>query len=188
VSARNTGADFKAAAARPHVTYFLLVELGLTSGTIRLASTPHDVEYGGHVYTAAQGIGTIEPVSETSTTLEGLRFTLAGATSASLASFFTEPIQGRPVVLRLGIVREDGTVVYDPNIWSGALDVPQLVDGAQPVITVTAEHEMLAWQQPSGALFSHQEQQLIDPTDLFFEFAAEISERVLVWPSKEAFS
>ena len=76
----------------------------------------------------------------------------------------------------------------DPNVWSGALDVTTIDDtpGA-PVIRVTAEHAMLAWQQPSGELFSHQQQLAIDATDLFFEYAASMAEATLVWPDKSFF-
>ena len=44
------------------------------------------------------------------------------------------------------------------------------------VIQVTAEHALIAWQQPSGALFSDAEQQLRSPGDKFFEFAAQMAE------------
>lgn len=185
MSGRNITTGLADALAAPHVVYVLLLEFGFDSGTVRLAAAPHNITWDGHTWLAAQGIGSIEPITETAAGAKGLRFTLAAATPASIAGFFAEPIQGRPVVLRL-LVIDNGAVHADPNVWSGTFDVPRLDDTATPTITVTAEHEMLAWQTPSGALFSHADQQAIDPTDMFFEFAAEMSEKTLVWPSKEA--
>ena len=186
MTARNTPPMLASALAAPHVVMVLLLEMGFTSATVRLAACAHDVEWGGHTWTAAQGIGSIDPITETATGAKGLRFTLSAAAPASIAGFFAEPIQGRPVVLRLLVIEPGGTVREDPNVWSGTFDIPQLDDTTTPVITVTAEHEMLAWQQPSGTLFSHQDQQAVDPDDRFFEFAASMAEATLVWPSKEA--
>jgi hypothetical protein len=182
--------EFLTAVDQPHVTMFLLLELYLDGGTQYLASTPHDVVWSGQTYTAAQGIGTIEPTAETDSEARGLTFTLSAAGSDNLAGAFEE-VQGRAVILRLAIVDESTappTLRVDPNAWSGTLDVTTIDDNpASPVIRVTAEHSMLAWQQPPGQLFSHQEQQAIDPTDLFFEHAAAIAEATLVWPDKSFF-
>jgi len=182
--------EFLAAIDQPHVTFLLLLELYLDGGTQYLASTPHDVDWDGQTYVAAQGIGTIEPTVETDTEARGLTFTLSAVGSANLAGAFEE-IQGRKVILRLGIVdhsTDPPVLRVDPNVWSGALDVTTVDDtpGA-PVIRVTAEHSMLAWQQPPGQLFSHQDQQDIDATDLFFEHAAALSEATIVWPDKSFF-
>lgn len=187
---RGVSAEFLAAVGRPHVTMLLLIELYLDGGTQYLASTPHDVDWGGHTYVAAQGIGTIEPTIETDNEARGLTFTLAAHGSANLAGAFEE-VQGRAVILRLAIVdetTEPPTLRVDANVWSGTLDVTTIEDApGAPLIRVTAEHSMLAWQQPPGQLFSHQEQQRIDATDLFFEHAAAMAEATLVWPDKSFF-
>jgi hypothetical protein len=190
VSRTGLSAEFLAAVDRPHVTMLLLLEVYLDAGTQYLASTPHDVVWSGNTYVAAQGIGTVEPTTETDAEARGLTFTLSAAASANLAGAF-EAVQGRDVILRLAIVDETTnppTLRVDPNAWTGTLDVTTIDDNpANPVIRFTAEHSMLAWQQPSGQLFSHQQQQLADPTDLFFEHAAAMTEATLVWPDKSFF-
>lgn len=182
--------EFKAAIVQPHITMLVLLELYLDAGTQYLASTPHDVVWSGNTYVAAQGIGTIDPTVETDNEARGLTFTLSAAASANLAGAFEE-VQGRAVILRLAVVdhsTEPPTLRVDPNAWSGTLDVTTIDDNpTNPVIRVTAEHAMLAWQQPPGQLFSHQEQQRIDATDLFFEHAAAMAEATLVWPDKSFF-
>jgi hypothetical protein len=182
---RGIDSSTNTALQQPHVTGFLLLELAFGTGTQYLTDAPHSVDWSDHTYLSARGVGSVEAITETAEGAQGLRFTLAGATQAAIASALADDVQGVPVVVRQAIV-DAGTLRVDPNVWSGTLDVMQVADGAQPVITVTAEHEMLAWQTPSGALFSHQEQQRIDPTDMFFEFAASMAEATLVWPTKDA--
>ena len=187
---RGVDSAFNAAARQPHVTLLVLVELYLDAGTQYLASTPHDVEWDGHTYVAAQGIGTIEPITETDAEARGLTFTLSAVGSANLAGAFEE-VQGRKVIVKLGIVdhsTDPPTLRVDPNMWSGALDVTTIDDtpGA-PVIRVTAEHAMLAWQQPPGQLYSDQEQRAIDSGDAFCEYVAAMAEATLVWPNKSFF-
>ena len=73
-------------------------------------------------------------------------------------------------------------------VWTGSLDVMSISDGADSaVIQVTAEHALIAWQQPRGALFSDAEQQMRHPGDKFFEFAAQMAEPTLVWPDNSFF-
>lgn len=187
---RNVDSAFVSAARAPHATMLVLVELYLDAGTQYLASTPHDVEWDGRTYVAAQGIGTIEPTTETATEARGLTFTLSAVGSANLAGAF-EHVQGRQVIVRLGIVdhsTEPPVLRVDPNVWSGALDVTTIDDtpGA-PVIRVTAEHAMLAWQQPPGQLYSDQDQRAVDAGDAFCEYVAEMAEATLVWPNKSFF-
>lgn len=179
---RTSDTALTGALAASAVMHFVLIELQLDSGIQRLASTPFDVEWDGHDWLAAQGIGTIEPITETSGQSTGLAFTLFGAGAESIAGALTEPVQGRKCILRVAVV--DGeTLRVDPNTWVGYLDVMTVDDQATgPVIRVTAEHAMLAWNRPSGVMFSHTEQLKRDPTDLFFEYGAAMSETSLTWP------
>lgn len=173
-----------AALQAPHVTLLLLLELGWDSGTQYLTTAPHDVDWGGHTYIAAGGIGSVEPITETSAEARGLVFTLSAVTESALAASFDD-VQGRPVTLRLGLVDSAGVLRVDPNVWTGRFDVIGIDDsGSSPVIRVTAEHPMAAWATPSGALFSHQEQLLDHPGDMFFEHAAAMAEATFVWPNK----
>lgn len=175
------------ALAAAHVTWFALVQLDLDSGTVYLASTPHDVDYGGHTWTGAQGIGTIEPVTETADGAQGIAFTLSGVPSSAIAGVLTEDVQGRAVTLML-VVLDAGTWRVDPCVWQGALDVQTIEDsGDTATIRVTAEHALIGWQQPSGRLFSNEQQQADYSGDKFFEFASALADQPIVWPGKEFF-
>lgn len=187
MSRENLDGDTLTALAAANVQLFMLLELDFDSGMVYLCDLPFDVEWSGNTYLAAQGIGTIEPVTETDSEARGLVFTLSAVNQAAIASALTEDVQGRAALLRLAIV--DGTTLrVDPNVWSGVLDVMTIDDdGKQPVIRVTAEHQMIAWQQPSGSLFSDAEQQERHPGDLFFQSAAKVAESTVVWPGKAFF-
>jgi len=175
------------ALAAAHVTHFVLLQLDLTSGTQYLSSTPFDVAYGGQTYTGVQGIGSIEPVTETSSEIKGLAFTLSGVPSSAIAGMLTEPLQGRTATLRLAII-DGGTAVVDPVVWQGALDVPVIEDnGATATIRINAEHSLIGWQQPSGRLFSNEQQQLDYAGDKFCEFASDLVDKPIVWPDASYF-
>lgn len=177
-------AGLLAALAASHVTSFLLIDLGFDSGTQYLTSAPHDVPWAGNTYLCAQGIGSIEPAVETDTEARGLAFTLSAVPQSAIAGALTEPVQGRPVRLRMAVVK-DGALLVDPNVWAGHFDVMTIEDLAgNPVIRVTAEHAMIAWQQPGGQLFSQQDQQALHPGDQFFSYAAQMAEISIVWPDR----
>lgn len=173
--------------AAAHVTMFALVELDFDGGVVRLADLPFDIVLDGNTYSGASGIGTIEPITETDTEARGIALTLSAVKSEAIATALTEEVQGRECLIRLAIV--DGTTLrVDPCVWRGVMDVMTLEDdGQQPVLRVTAEHQMIAWQQPSGALFSDAEQQARYSGDKFFEFAAQIAEATIVWPAAAFF-
>lgn len=176
-----------AALAAAHVTSLLLFEFGFDSGTQYVTSAPHNVEWGGHTYLAAQGIGGVEPITETDSEVRGLVFTLSAVAQSAIAGALTEAVQGRPVLVRMGVV-DSGTLRVDPNVWSGFFDVMTIEDNPDgPMIRATCEHAMIAWQQAKGTLFSDQDQRAIDDSDLFFEYAAQMAEATIVWPNKSFF-
>lgn len=178
------------ALAQPHVTTLLLAELYLDGGTQYLTSAPHDVDWSGQTYRTLGGLGSVEAVVETSTEARGLVFTLAAVNEAAIAGAF-EHVQGRKVILRLAVVDTSTvppTLRVDANVWTGYLDVLTIDDQAgQPVIRCTAEHAMLAWRTPPGQLFSHADQQALDASDRFFEYASDLADATIVWPSREFF-
>lgn len=183
---RDLPSGLATAAAAPHVTHFVLLEIELDGGSIYLASAPHSVDYGGNTYQAAAGIGTIEPLEEIDGVARGLTFTLSLVSEAAIASALTEHVQGRAVTLRWAAITAAGLQV-EPTTWRGYMDVQTIEDGAAPVLRVTAEHAMIRWDQAPGILFSHADQLEVDAADLFFEHAAAMVDKTISWPSKEFF-
>ena len=169
-----------------HVTHFSLIEMDLASGPLRLVDLAFDVTIDGNVYTAAQGIGSIDPVTETDREASGLKFTLNGVPPGALAGALTElkAAQGRRVTLKLAVW--DGTALrVDANVWQGVFDIPVIQEGDSPLVSVTAESLLLGATRPRGTLSSNEDQQLRAPGDKFFEYAAQLAEATIVWPGKD---
>lgn len=187
MSGRALDSSLATALQAAHVTSFLLIELGFDSGTQYLTSLPHDVDYDSHTWVSAQGVGTVEPITETDDGAQGLAFTLSGVPVSAIAATLTEPVQGRPVTIHL-VVLDGSTLRVDRSVWAGEFDVMSVDDSVSgPVIRVTAEHALLAWSQPSNLLFSDADQQRLHPGDKFFEYAAQMSQATIVWPNKSFF-
>lgn len=185
MSGRALDTDLAAALQAAHVDAFLLVQFDLDSGPLYITSTPFDVDYGGHTWATLYGLGQIEPVTETDSQQAGIAFTLSAVNDTIMAIALAEDVQGRAVTVKLVVV--DGTTLrVDPVAWQGQLDVMSVEDGAAPVVRVTAEHALVAWDEPAGLTYSHADQQLLHPGDMFFEHTAAVSGATISWPTAEA--
>lgn len=172
MSDRNLDAGTAAALVQPHVTHFPLVRMDFDSGTVRMAGTDFDVEYpagSGTIWTAARGFGSIEPITETSESVEGLKFTLSGIPTSAIAEAQQEKYQRRPCTV-LWCFLSGGTLYVDQAVWKGRLDVPTIDRGRDTcTISVTAEHSMADWQRKRELLFNSASQKRINPADTFFD-------------------
>jgi hypothetical protein len=185
----NLDAPTLAALQAANVTMFMLLELDLDAGRQYLCDLPvgMSVTWNGNSYSGAQGIGSIEAVTESDVGAKGLTLTLSAVSQSAIASALTEHVQGREVLLRLAVV-DGATLRVDPAVWRGYADL--LIsedDGAQPVLRLTAEHAMIAWQQPSGALYSDAQHQSDHPGDKFFEYVVQMADLAIRWPNKSFF-
>lgn len=159
------------AVEKAHVPLFPLVRMEFDAadgGTLFIAGYPADVEYGGDTYLSSRGLGAIEPITETSDEVTGLKFTLSGVPEAVLTEALIVKYQGRLCTILLAFM--DGeTLNVDPQAWQGRLDAPE-INRAQGTrtIAITAEHRMFDWKRPRRLLFNDADQRRIDPTDTFF--------------------
>lgn len=176
-----------AALQAAQVRMFVLVELAFDAGRVYLCDLAFPVQWGGNTYTPTAGIGRIDPITETDVEARGIVLTLSGVTPAGIATALAEEVQGREALVRLAVV-DGSTLRVDPIVWRGVMDVMTIEDnGSQPLIKVTCEHELIAWRQGRGDLFSDAEQQARYPGDKAFEYAAQIAEATVVWPSAAFF-
>jgi hypothetical protein len=183
---RGVTPTFAARVDSPHVTHFPLVEMQLVGGTLYICGAPHDVTWNGNTYIAARGLGQIETIEESESEIKGLAFTLQGVTSDIIALALADQSQGRPVIVRHATLA-GGTLEVDANVWTGLLDVPQIVTGAEPVVRYTAEHRLITWATPQPVRFSDADQQRLSPGDRFFEYAESTGNKILNWPAKVFF-
>ncbi len=187
MSRESIDANTLAALQAASVSMFVLVELDFDAARVYLCDLAFPIDWNGNTYQPTAGIGSIEPITETDVDARGIAFTLTGVSSGNISTALAEDVQGREALVRLAIV-DGSTLRVDPTVWRGVMDVMTIDDnGTQPVIRVTAEHQMIAWQQPSGALFSDAEQQAQYAGDKAFEYAAQIAEATIVWPAASFF-
>lgn len=184
MTGRSLTAGYAAALQAAHVTQWVLVEMYFDSGTLYIAGLPFPFTYLGNTYLPALGLGTVQQIIETDNEVQGLSFTISGVPEASISLALSEPVQGRRVVVRQCAL-VGTTVEVDDSAWEGQLDVMTVDDsGPTATITVTAEHALAAWAEPRQILHSHEDQQLISPGDMFYEYASGLSQATLVWPDK----
>lgn len=185
---RNLTSGFAAAVAAGHVQPFPMIELGFSSGTQYLCGLDFAVTWSGNTYLPALGLLNIEPVQETGDSFQGLRIEISGVQSSQLASALSEPMQGRPVTLRLGAVDATNTLQVDSNVWSGLLDAPEIEDGPTAAkITLIAEHRMATWDRPRVRRYTDAQLQASFPGDLGLQYIAQMEQARIVWPTAEFF-
>lgn len=187
MGARNIPSSFAAALAAPHVIVFPLVEIRWSSGTQYLAGVDFAVTWSGQTYAPALGLIDIEPVRETGSSYEGLRITLSGVTGTSLAVALSEPMQGRPITLRLAAL-DGASLLVDANCWSGLLDVPTITDGGDSAtVVLQAEHRMAIWDRPRVTRYTDAQLQRDYPGDLGLQYVAQMESAQIVWPAASFF-
>jgi len=182
---RGLASPFVTALQAGHVQAFPLIEVGFDSGTLYLCGLDHDVTWSGNTYTGALSILQIDPVRETADSYQGLRITLGGVTSTVLSLALQEPMQGRPITVRLAALDASGAMQVDANVWSGLLDVPEIEDGESPTVVLVAEHIMATWDRPRVRRYTDAQLQADYPGDLGLQYISAMEQARLAWPSAE---
>lgn len=171
-SDRNLDVGTAAAIKQPHVPCFPLVQMDFDSATVRVAGLDFNVEYpvgSGNLWLAVRGLGSMEAITETSESVEGIKFTLAGVPTSAIAEAQQEKYQGRKCTV-LWAFLDGSTMHVDPVAWQGRLDIPTIERGQSTcTISVTAEHSMADWRRKRELLFNSASQRRIDPADTFFD-------------------
>jgi hypothetical protein len=162
----------------------ILVEMDLASGTLYLNTSSLSLVYGGNTYTGTGGLGKIDTIQDTPAEIKQLQFELSGVPTTSIALVLTEPVQGKPVSIKLAIFDPSTYQIIEADtIWSGFLDVMSISDGPTATIQVTAEHAGIDLIRPSGSLYSHAEQQRLAPGDNGLQFMVDQLDWRIVWPA-----
>lgn len=172
----------------PHFDWFWLAEFQLLSGTLRLCGLDFDVEWGGQTWTGARGLGSVAAVEESPGQVTGLKLTLAGVTEAHISTVLSEPIQGRPVIIRIAVLdtsTEPPALAVDPNVWQGLLDV-QTYNETSATVSVSAENRLIEWDRPRLLRYTDEDHRRDWPSDRFFKFVPQMAERQITIFSKEA--
>ena len=165
-----------------------LVEMQL-SQTLYLSSWDSDIEWAGQTWQATGILGAIEAVEDSASELRGLKFSLSGVPADSIGLALGENVQGKPCILRLGLMEPDKHVIVDvQTVWSGTLDQMALTEGdGGSAIAVTAEHRGVSMQRPKTLRYTDADQQRLYPGDRFLQYVTAQAGQPVVWPASSYF-
>lgn len=179
----------RTAAAAPHRMAIALVELHFHAGRLNLALSPWDVTHGGQTYQRTGALMQIEAAHESSKSWEGLTITMSGLDPSIKTLAADEPFRGRLVrVLKAFVEPETGALIGNPVVqFVGrirAMPIQEKNDTC--TVALQAEHYEAELQRPAPLRLNNSDQQRLYPDDKGAEYADQLEDKVVVWPTREA--
>jgi len=177
-----------AALAGHTVVIAILIEMDLTE-PLRLNTSSHDLVIGGLTYFGTGALGQIDAITETSSEIPQIGFTLAAADPTMISLALQEPVQGKAVRIKLALFDSTTGTLLDVRLrYSGYLDTMSIQDGRDTaVIKVTSESALLDLLRPKGLYFNDLDQQSLAPGDLAFQYVNDQVDQKIVWPTAHFF-
>lgn len=172
-----------------HRSAVALVEALFDSGALRLAIAPWDIYAAPYTYIHTGPLLEIEPVRESAGSVEGLQLRFSGLDPSIITLATTEPYRGRIIrLMKAWIDPETNQTIGTPVVWFlGRMQDMRIVeDNGQASVTIVAEHYEAELDRPMPLRYSDADQQRLYPGDLGCQYAAQTSEKTVVFPSKEA--
>lgn len=166
-----------------------LIEALFDSGALRLAIAPWDVYAAPYTYTSTGPILTVREVRESAASLEGLEFVMSGLDPAVITIATSEPYRGRIIRLLKGYIDPTNNQLIGTPVqwWIGRIQNMVIAeDNGSATVTVVAEHYEAELDRPAPLRYSDADQQRFYPGDLGCQYSAQMTEKTVVFPSKEA--
>ena len=160
-----------------------LVRIDFAASTVYLTTAGGPIIWDGQTWEPA-GLGAIEPVEDTASEMPPLRFTLPGLNPDQLYVALEPGTEGSAVRVYDALIDPDTGTCEDAVLaWSGTLNVPELVDGEQADMTVTAEHRGMLAIRPKPSRYTDDEQRRLYAGDTSLDFDPATDAKPLVWPA-----
>jgi hypothetical protein len=164
-----------------------LVRIDFAAVTVYLTTAGAAITWDGQTWEPA-GLGAIEAVEDTASEMPPLRFTMPGLNADQLYVALEAGTEGSAVRVYDALIDPDTGVCEDAVLaWSGSLNVPELVDGEQADMTVTAEHRGMLAIRPKPSRYTDDEQRRLYPGDTSLNFDPATDAAPLVWPAASFF-
>lgn len=179
----------KTAAIQPQVSLALAAEFEFQSGPLRIWTGNGSISYGGKTFEGGGDMVAVEPVVEsTALAANGLAFSLNGVPSSLVSRALADKYRGRPCRLWLWFMDSThATVQHQVQIFAGRMDTMPISRGPQnATISLTAENRLIDLKRARTSRWTDAEQKRRLSTDRFFEYTANIAERVLNWGGQMA--
>ena len=161
----------------------LLVDFIFDSGSLRLWTGYGDISWDGKTWSGTGTLMTVSPIEETtSVQAPGVTITLSGIPSAILDLVDAENYQGRTCKLFFGFLNSSGVVIADPyEVFRGLIDViGDSEDGTTATVIIRVENALVDLERPVERRYTPEDQKLVDATDTFFDYVADLQERPIV--------
>jgi hypothetical protein len=182
-----TDASKAALAAGQIVKPFYLVAIEFTSGMFYAWTGINTLVWNSIDW---EGFGDFVGVSAITQTAdlsaEGITLSLSGINSGDISSAISDVATYLTVDVWLGFLDSSNAVIVDPvHCFSGHVDVPTVQDdGETATISITAENDLLILSQSSQRRYTNDDQQIIYPTDLGFQFVPTVQAWNGAWGGK----
>lgn len=168
----------------------ILAELDFTSGFVRAWNGIGTLAWNGKEWL---GTGELMAISQIEETREieavGVSLTLSGIPPAMVSAAYNEFSQGRAAKVWLGALNlQSGLLVSDPvSIFQGRMDtISDSDDGAEAVITVTAESNLADLKRMRTRFLTDQDQQRIFPGDRSLRYLSSLQDRPVYWGARQS--
>jgi hypothetical protein len=174
--------------AKKSLAPILLVETQFLSGWVRLWTGRGGLQWngetwGGIVLPNDQLIGAISQLTESNDmTADMMTLSLSGIPSTAIAQVLNEVRPSFVCNVYLGALdTATGLPIATPyRSWSGYTDVPTISDAGETcTIQLTVESRMAELQRTRDWWYTHEDQQLISPGDMGFQFVGGIQDLYL---------
>jgi hypothetical protein len=171
------------------------VEIGVSSGTVRLWSGVGPILWDSNTWTGAGKLGKIGGITETTEVqAQGLELELSGVAPDLLGYALTEIRHGKDCKIWLGAKDDNNAIIADPaQAFAGRVDSCHLDEAGEIVngkktstIRLTAESRLVELHRAKVRRYTHEDQQVDYSGDLGFEYVAGLQELNLIWGKGEA--
>jgi len=181
---RSLPTGMAAAAAAATVAPVFLTDLDWPSGHVRAWTGYGQISYDGNTFTGTGDQGAISEIKESADgAANGVTLSLSGIPSGNIALALEDDAQGRAAKIWLAFLDfSNGTFAYGPHlIFDGFIDTAAIDDnGTTATVTIQIEKELID-RRSTGRRYTHQDQQIDHPGDMFFDMMAINAERAINW-------
>ena len=160
-----------------------LFEALFDSGPLRLWTGYGDIPWDGKTWSGSGHLLSISPIEETTDVqAPGVVLILSGVPSSILTLVDGEDYQGRTCSIFFGFLNASGVVIVDPyEVIRGLMDVMEDVeDGVTATVTLRIENALVDLERPVERRYTPEDQKLVDASDTFFDYVADLQERPIV--------
>ncbi len=180
---RTITAAAQSAVAGEHVWFVVFIELAFDSGTVRLCSAGHDMQWGGYTWQGGARFCSMEPVEETASPVaSALGLRLSGIEPGYISRILSEHYQGRPARIWFAPLSEQLVTISDPvPLFVGRMDEPEVSLGDSADIVLRLESRWADWDRPRVRRLNSADQQTRWPNDRFFEYAESMDGLDFIW-------